>query len=204
MLKLYDATFPGTRGSRVRWLLEELAVPYDVAPVDVARGEHKAEPYLRIHPHGLIPAMDLGEQTLIESAAICMQLADLFPDRGLAPPLGTPARAAWYQWIVYAAATLDGPMVGWVLNTLVLPEARRRTDPIAHGQAVWRVAAPFVERALIGHTWILGDTFSAADVVLGYDVTIASRLGVLGGYPAVGAYAARLMARPAFQRVYEP
>lgn len=202
-MKLYDANFPGTRGSRVRWMLEELAVPYEVTALDPSLGEHKRDEYRSVHPHGLVPAVEIDGQTLIESAAICMHLADRHPERGLAPALGTPERAAWYQWIVYAAATLDGPLVGWVLNALVIPEARRRMEPVMHGHEVWRVAAPFLERNLTGRTWLLGDVFSAADVVLGYDVVIASRLGALGEYPAIGAYAARLMTRPAFKAVYD-
>jgi len=202
-MKLYDANFPGTRGSRVRWMLEELGVPYQVEALDAAAGEHKRDPYRSVHPHGLIPALEIDGQTLIDSAGICMHLAVLRAARGLAPPLGTPDRAAWYQWIVYAAATLDGPLVDWVMHALVLPEARRRPEPVAQGHAVWRVAAPFLERSLTGRTWLFGDTFSAADVVLGYDVVIASRLGALSEYPAIGAYAARLMTRAAFRTVYD-
>ena len=87
-MKLYDAVFPGTRGSRVRWMLEELGVPYEVAPLDPMKGEHKRPEYLQIHPHGVIPAVEIQGTPMIESAAICMQLADTHVDLpwGRAPP----------------------------------------------------------------------------------------------------------------------
>jgi len=201
-MKLYDATFPGTRGSRVRWMLEELGVPYEVAPLDPMKGEHKRPEYLQIHPHGVIPAVEIQGTPMIESAAICMQLADTHADRGLAPAPGSPERAAYYQWIVYAVATLDEPVVGWIMNAQILPEPARRPEAVEKGKKVWAIAAPFLDRSLTGRTWILGDQFSTADVVIGYDLAMAARLGGLEGHPALGAYVGRLTARPAFQKAY--
>jgi glutathione S-transferase len=92
--------------------------------------------------------------------------------------------------------------VGWILNAQIFPEDRRRPEPVERGKKVWAIAAPFLEKSLGGKTWILGDRFTTADVVLGYDVGVAARLGGLEGFPELGAYMGRLGARPAFQKAY--
>lgn len=201
-MKLYDAIFPGTRGSRVRWMLEELGIHFDVVTVDPTKGEHKAPEYLARHPHGLIPAAELDGESLIESAAICMQLADKHPEKGLAPALGTAERARWYQFIVYAVATLDEPMVSRLFHTALYPEPKRDPKVVEKADKVWAHAGPFLERSLTGRDFLLGNVFSAADVVLGYDLVMASRMGLLADCPNLQKYVARLMEREAFKRVY--
>jgi len=201
-MKLYDGPFPGTRGSRLRWMLEEIGAPYESATVNFSKGEHKTPEYLAIHPHGVVPGFELDGQHLVESAAICLQLADLHPERGLAPPVGSPERALYYQWIVYAPATLDDALVGRIFHTVFLPAERRDPAKVATGDRVWAAAAPFLSRALGDGEWLLGERFSAADVVIGYDVRMANAMGMLADYPALQAYLARLAARPAFQRVF--
>lgn len=201
-MKLYDAPFPGTRASRVRWMLEELGAPYEIVTINPMKGEHKQPEYLALHPHGVVPAMVIDGQNLIESAAMCLQLADLYPAAGLAPPVGTTARAHYYQWMVYAPATLDDPLVARIFNTVFLPEPKRDPAKVANADRVWATAAPFLSRALDEGPWLLGDHFSAADVVIGYDVRLAGGMGMLAEHPTLGAYLERLAARPAFQRVF--
>jgi glutathione S-transferase len=112
-IKLYDADFPGTRGSRTRWMLEELGIPYERAAIKASQGEHRKAPYAPdIHPHGLVPAAEIDGTVLIESAGICMQLSDMHPEKNLGAEVGSLERARWYQWITYAAATLDEPSAG--------------------------------------------------------------------------------------------
>ena len=89
-MKLYYA--PHTRASRPRWLLEELGVPYELVRVDVAHQENRQAPYLLINPLGHVPALVDGDMTIIESAAICMYLADKFPEKKMAPAVGSPPR----------------------------------------------------------------------------------------------------------------
>lgn len=200
--KLYDGPFPGTRATRVRWMLEEANAPYDLAPLDFRAGEHKKDAYLAIHPHGLVPAAQLGGAPLIESAAMCLHLADLHPAAGLAPEVGTISRAYYYQWITYAVATLDPALIPAILNAVVLPAERRDPSKVEAGRKVWDVAGPFLEKSIDGKTWICGDGFTAADVVLGYDVTMARQLGWIAEGSALAGYAGRLSARPAFQKAY--
>lgn len=202
MIKVYDAPFGGTRGSRVRWILEEVGAKYEHVPVDVRTGEQRSPEHVARHAHGLVPAVDVDGQRLIESAAICMHIADLFPAAKLAPAVGTAERAQWYQWIVYAPATLDEASIGYLFHTKILPPEQRKTEPVERGRAVWSVAAPLLSRTLEGREFLVGNQFSAADVVLGYVAGVAARTGLLEGHPTLGAYVQRLSSRPAFKKVF--
>jgi glutathione S-transferase len=205
-ITVHDAPFPGTRGSRVRWMLEELGVPYSLAPVDLSKGEHKRPEYLEKHPHGKVPAVSASledtQLVLIESAAICMHLADTHPQQNLAPAPGTHYRAFWYQWIVYAVASLDEALVPMLFHTALLPADERKAEPVEHGKKVWAAAAPFIARAVDGRQWLLADHFTAADVVLGYDLHLAQQMSLLAEHPPLAQYYARLAARPAFRKVF--
>jgi glutathione S-transferase len=83
-MKLYFA--PRTRAVRPRWLLEELGVPYELVKLDPSKQENKTPAFLALHPFGEIPVLVDGDVTLFESAAICLYLADRFPEKNLAPP----------------------------------------------------------------------------------------------------------------------
>src|SRR5262245_31306553 len=124
MLKLYYAS--QTRAGRPRWLLEEIGTPYELVRLELAKSDQKKPAYLKINPNGTVPALVDGDLALFESAAICQYLADKFPDKKLAPPVGTPARGRYYQWIHYAMSALEPPLVTIFQHTMMLPEAQRK------------------------------------------------------------------------------
>ena len=198
MLKLYYA--PQTRAARPRWLLEEIGAPYELVTLDLSKGEHKKPDYMKIHPHGAVPALVDGDLALFESAAICMYLADKFPDKKLAPPLGTPARGLYYQWMLYSMATLEPPVLEVFLNTVMLPEAERSAAAVEKARTNFAAVAKVLSNALTGRDFILGEQFSAADVMIGSTLAWAGFMGLLADHPALQAYAKRLSERPAFQR----
>lgn len=186
---------PSTRSTRPRWVLEELGVPYEVVQLDPAKGETKSAEYREIHPLGHVPALKDGEQVLVESAAICMHLADRFPEKGLAPKPGSAERGRYYQWILFAMTTVEPPLV-----TIFENKIGRRTHPpeaLEAAQARLKEVAAVVEAALGDNPFILGQDFSAADVVLGATLAWGLRMKVLDGFPRISAYAARLVERPA-------
>lgn len=186
VVKLYWAR--RSRGDRPRWLLEELGVPYELIRLDLGRREHKSPEYLRVHPLGLVPALVDGERVILESCAICLHLADRFPERGLAPPPGSDDRGTYYQWMVYAVATMEPPLARFA-------ESR---DP--HARAQFDEAARIVSMVVAGRRWLLGETFSAADIMIGDELLWARSLGWLESHPELVAYLSRLEERPAFQR----
>ncbi|MCK6544916.1 glutathione S-transferase family protein [Myxococcota bacterium] len=198
MLKLYFC--PRTRSTRPRWLLEELGVPYELERVDLAKGEHKRPEYLAIHPHGVVPALVDGSTVLIESVAICLHLADKFPEKGLAPAVGTPARALYYQWMVYAVATLEPAIVQYYANTVAKGEDDRDPDDAREAKQKVDTIAAVLVKALNGRAFIVGDTFTAADVVLGSMLGWAKSMGLLKDHPRLEAYVKGLTERPAFRR----
>jgi len=93
MLTLYYS--PQSRAIRPRWLLEEIGVPYELKRLNLQAGEQKKPGYLKINPNGTVPALVDGDLALFESAAICQYLADKFPEKRLAPPVGTPERGRY-------------------------------------------------------------------------------------------------------------
>jgi glutathione S-transferase len=196
-MKLYFA--PQTRAGRPRWMLEELGVPYELVQLDLAKGEHKKPEYMKIHPHGAVPALVDGDLALFESAAICSYLADKYPEKKLAPPVGTPARGLYYQWMHYAMATVEPPLLQTFLHTVMLPEAQRKPEVVEEARKQWQDVARVLSQALAGKTWILGEQFSAADVMIGSCLVWAGFMGMTSGFPELEAYVARCSARPALQ-----
>ncbi len=199
-MKLYYAA--QTRATRPRWLLEEMGVPYTLVRLDMSKKEHKSPAYLSIHPHGQLPAFQDGDLTLFESAAICAYLADKFPEKNMAPTIGTPERGLYYQWLIYSMATLEPPIVQVILHTVMLPEAQRSAAQADEGRKNFAVVAQVLEKALSGKQFLVGDRFSAADIMIGSTLGWAQMLGMLGGHPVLEAYVGTLAARPAFQRAH--
>ncbi len=193
MITLYYNRF--TRATRVRWMLEELAVPYDLVRVDLTKGEHKAPSYLERHPLGKLPAIVVDGKPMIESLAIVQFLASHFPEKGLGP---SPENATdYYTWMVYAQVTLE-PEVG--TYSYSSNERFGRLDPAAAEKAkteLRRLLVP-VEQLLSGRDYVAG-SFTAADVVMGGVLTWAASMGLLEGFPALNAYVGRIVPRPAFR-----
>jgi glutathione S-transferase len=200
-MKLYYC--PQTRAGRPRWLLEEIGEPYELARIDLKKGEHKTPDYMKIHPHGAVPALLDGDLALFESAAICMYLADKFPQKKLVPDVGTPARGLYYQWMLYSMATLEPPVLAIFLNTIMLPEAERSAAAVEKAKTEFAAVARVLSNALAGRTFILGEQFSAADVMIGSTLGWAGMMGLLGDQPTLQEYVKRLTERPAFQRAQQ-
>ncbi|ADO68403.1 glutathione S-transferase family protein [Stigmatella aurantiaca] len=200
-MKLYF--YQRSRATRVRWMLEELGISYELAPVDMMKGEHKQPAYLKVHPMGLLPAIEDNGFPLFESAAIVMQLADKYPEKRLAPAVGTNERGEYYQWILFAMTEAEQPISTIAQHTLFLPEADRSADAVARACKRFKAVAGVLEERLKGRDFILGNTFSAADVVLGGVLYFANIMRQLGDdTPLLKAYQERLMARPAAKKGY--
>ena len=189
MLMLHHA--PRSRSTGILWLLEELAVPFDVHHVDI-RG-NVAEEYRRIHPHKKVPALQDGDTIVTERAAICLYLCEKFPKAGLAPPIGDAQRAAFLSGLVYCDAVVDPCIAvraqGW------------DADPSGLSFGRFEDMALHLERRLERGPYALGDTFTALDTQLGCAVLWGLQLfNLLPDKPAFRDYLARVTARPAFQR----
>ena len=183
---------PRTRSSRVLWLLEEIGEPYELT--EIAGVERRSAEHLRRHPLGRVPALELGDgTTMFESAAICLQLADLYPAAGLIPPLGSSERALVYQWVVFAVAELEGPLFRWIS---ALGEGT--TESRAHDR--FTQAAVALESALNGGDWLLDARFTVADVMCASVLQGADARELLRPWPGLEAYVQRSESRPAHAR----
>lgn len=183
---------PRTRSSRVLWLLEEIGERYELT--EIAGNQRQSAEHLRRHPLGRVPALELGDgTTMFESAAICLQLADLYPAAGLIPPLGSSERALVYQWVVFAVAELEGPLFRWIS---ALGEGT--TESRAHDR--FTQAAVALESALNGGDWLLDAQFTVADVMCASVLQGADARELLGPWPGLEAYVQRSESRPAYAR----
>ena len=196
MIRLYHVPF--SRSLRVRWLLEELALPYELATRSFA--ELKRPEHLALHPLGKVPVLVDDDVVLFESGAIVQHLLERHGGGRLEPKPGTPERARHWQWFHYAEASVTPPLGLIVRHSVLLPESERIPSVLQLAQSeAQRVLAP-VERTLAGRSWLLPE-FGAADVMMGYSVKLASLLRLLGeATPNLVAYLARCEGRPAYQR----
>lgn len=199
-MKLYHSQF--TRSGRARWLLEELEVPYEIGRISFREGQHKTPEYLDIHPHGAVPALVDGDLKLIESSAIVLHLADKFPDKHLAPPLGTDERAMYYRWLVYVPATVDPVLETLTIQLRFTPEDKRDQGLIDQAKRKLVHIVSVLEGAVGGRSFVVGDSFTAADIVVGSAIAWLAFLGMLGDYPKLATYFAGLQERPAFKRAH--
>jgi len=196
-MKLYHSS--QSRSVRPRWLLEELGVPYDLVSLDMAKKEHKSAEYLKIHPHGVVPALVDDNIVMFESAAICLYLADKYPDKNLAPTFGSADRAAYYQWMVYSIATLEPPVLQVFLHTVMLPEEQRSAEIAQNAREQFKDVARVLTQALRGKEYLVANQFSAADVMIGSTLAWSHFMGLLNDQHSLEAYVKRLTARPAYQ-----
>ncbi len=189
-----------SRSARVRWMFEELGIPYTLERVSL--GADKSAEHLEHHPHGGIPALVIDGRSMIESAAMIFHFGDLHADKGFTPAVGTPDRAKYYEWVIYSVATVDPQLAAIFRHGYKLPEAQR--DPVAleNARRILATALAHYDRGLGDQPYFLGDSFSLADVGVGWDLNLASLFRLTGDHPRLEAYVKRLRERPAFQRAY--
>ncbi len=197
-ITLYFA--PRTRSGRVRWMLEELGVAYELKVVDIENGENDRVEYRRIHPLGEVPALVDDDVVVLDPTAICMYLADRFPDRKMAPAIATPERAAYYQWLAMASSTVE-PIVQTIFDaTVTSPDPVTSPPILAAAMKRWRDVAKALDVAMTGKAYFAGERFSAADVILGSILNWASQMDLLEDYPDLKSYAHYVTSRSAYKK----
>jgi glutathione S-transferase len=190
-------THPMSRGRIARWMLEEVGEPYRTERLEYGT-TMKAPEYLAINPMGKVPAVRHGDTVVTEAGAICAYLADAFPQAGLAPPSGDQRRGAYYRWMFFAAGPIEGAMAARGLGVQVAPEQKRMTGWGDLGDLM-----NGLETAIAGRDYVLGDTFSAADVYFGSHIGWGMQFGLIERRPIFERYDERLQNRPAAIRARE-
>lgn len=191
-LTLYHAS--PSRSSVVLWMLEEAGEPYDVELISLSKGENMKAGYLAVNPMGKVPALVHNGVAITEAAAICTYLADEFPDNKLAVPPGTPRRGVYLKWLFFGPSCVEPAIVD---RAAPRKEAARR-GMLGYGDfdTTMNVVADAVNKA----TYLMGDQFTAADVVIGSGLRWGMLFKMIPERKEFVDYVARLTEREAFQR----
>jgi len=194
MLTLFHA--PRSRSSRFIWLLEEIGAPYEIKRVAIARGDGSGagDP---AHPHPLrkAPALLHDGALVFESIAIALYLTDTFPAARMGPKLADPRRSDYLSLLAYYAGVLEPAFVSGFMQWSV---PRGTAGWVEHGEAMRHVLT-----RLEAGPWLLGDAFSATDVLYGSTFALFRGNPMLPESVALNAYIERCAARPAYARAQE-
>lgn len=187
---------PQTRSTSALNLLEELKAPYQIHALNMKAGEHRESAYLALNPMGKVPAIRHGDAFITEQVAIGIYLADLFPEAGLTPAIGDAMRGPYLRWYVFYAACFEPALVDKAL--------KRETGPIAMSPyGDFDMTVKTLVQQLEKGPWLLGDSFTAPDVLWGTALTWMTGFGLLDPVAPVKAYIDRWNARPSVKRVAE-
>jgi glutathione S-transferase len=186
--------WPKTRSTIVRWMLEEVGVPYAIELVDLTKGEQNTPAYRALNQIGKVPTLRHGKTIISEVSAICCYLADRFPQAGLAPAIDHPLRGPYLKWLFFAPGCIEPAVIH---KAMKWPDGPRGTIGWASYDDTIQVLADAVVNAT---PWLLGDKFTAADVVVGAQIRWGLQFATIPKHPAFEAYAHRLAERPALQR----
>lgn len=194
MLTLYYA--PQTRATGVRILLEELGAEYDLHVLNVRQGEQRTPDFLAINPLGKVPTIVHDGAVVTEQAAIYQYLADAFPERGLAPPIGGALRGPYLRWLAFYGASFEPAMVD---KHLKRDAGNAMMSPYGSVDAV----VDMLEAQLETGPFMLGERFTAADVLWGTALGWMLAFKLLPERPAFTAYAGRIAGRAVARKVSE-
>jgi glutathione S-transferase len=183
---------PYSRAASVVWMLEEAGVPYELRPVDIMKGAHKAPDLVALNPMGKLPILTDDEAVVTESAAIALYLADRYAYGRLAPRVDDKARATYLRWSLFAPSVIEpGAMAkqaGWAYKEVQAGWGSYETMLIA------------MESAIANRPYLLGDNFSMADVVFGGTLRFMLMFKMIEARRSFTEYAERLAQRPALQK----
>lgn len=185
---------PRTRSSGTLALLEELNAPYKLHALNMKAGEQRQDGYLAVNPMGKVPAILHGDALVTEQVAIGIYLADLFPEAGITPLIGEALRGPYLRWYVFYAACFEPALVDKAL--------KREPGPISmvpYGD--WKATLGAVTSQLARGPWLLGERFTAADVLWGTALTWMTGFGLIEAVPPIKTYIDRWNARPSVGKV---
>ena len=191
-LTLYHAA--PSRSSVVRWMLEELGEPYDLVLLSLAKEDQRKPEYLAINPMGKVPALTHGDAVVTEVAAICTYLADEFPHARLNIPVGDPRRGPYLKWLFFSPTCIEAA----VLDKAAPRKETPRRGMVGYGD--FDTVMDVVGKGVARGPYLMGDQFTAADVVVGSMLRWGMMFNLLPERPEFRAYVDRLEQRPALQR----
>jgi glutathione S-transferase len=194
MITLYHS--PQTRSGSIVWLLEELEVPYRTKIVDFRRADGTgSRDASNPHPHGKVPALVDGDETVFEGSAIALFLTDKYRTKKLGPAADDAQRGEYLSWLAYRPGVMEPAIL-----------SRRFEIKHVYGAMGWAPADEVEEelnRHLASRQYFLGDAFSALDILLGGALHFLMLAKMVKDTPVLQAYSARIIDRPAYRKMME-
>jgi glutathione S-transferase len=192
LITLYHS--PQTRSASIVWLLEELEVPYQTKVVDFRRADGSgSRDASNPHPHGKVPALVDGDETVFEGSAIALFLTDKYRTKKLGPAVGEPNRGEYLSWLAYRPGVMEPALI-----------SRRFEIKHVYGAMGWAPAdevEEVINRHMASRQYFLGDTFSALDILLGGGLHFMMMAKMIKATPVLTAYAARIIDRPGYRKM---
>jgi glutathione S-transferase len=187
---------PNTRSAGVRVLLEELGAPYELHVLNMKAGEQRGADYLKVNPMGKVPAILHGDALVTEQVALYIYLPDVFPKAGLAPALDDPQRGPYLRWIAYYGSCFEPGVVDHALKREPAPPSM---CPYGDYDTMLNTLVDQLRKG----PYILGERFSAADLLWGLSLRWMTGFKIVAELPEIMAYVGRISSRPSFARVTE-
>jgi len=201
MIRIHHAK--RARGARVIWLLEELGVPYEIVPVEFKPEVLKSASHMALHPLGQLPVVETDGVRFFESGAQVQYLIEKYGQGRLEPAIGTPERALYLQWFHFGEAGLAQWVSQIVRQRFGMPAEQQSSAILEDARTRLTQAIGVVDRALAGKSFICGDQFSAADIMVSYGIVMAKVTRELPEqFLEVAGYLERLKQRPAYVRAW--
>lgn len=185
---------PQTRSTGARLLVEELGVDVEIRLVNMKAGEQRKPAFLAVNPMGKVPALLHGDAVVTEQVAVLIYLADLFPQAGLAPRLDDARRGPYLRWMAFYAACFEPAVVDRAMKR---EPGAMAMSPYGDFDTVLRTLTDQLDDS----PYLLGETFSAADVLWGMALSWTTGFGLVPATPVIRGYIDRVMTRPAAVRV---
>ncbi|MDH3450937.1 MAG: glutathione S-transferase family protein [Gammaproteobacteria bacterium] len=200
-MELYGVA--SSRARRALWTLEEIGAEFTFHKVDVGKGEHRQPAFLAINPNGKVPVLVDGDLTLFESGAICNHIALQHPQAHLLPEPGSRDAALCQQWLFWVVSELEQPLWNMAKHRFVLPQELRLPAMLEVAAFEWRRPAEILAEHLTGREYMVGESFSLADIFVSHTLNWARGAKVDLRSDVAEDYLDRMLARPAFKRTLD-
>ena len=184
---------PHTRAGGTLALFEELGVDYDLHLLSLKAGTQRAPEYLAVNPMGKVPAIVHDGALVAEQPAVFIYLADLYADKGLAPPIGDPLRGPYLRWLVFYGSCFEPAIVDRAMK-------REPAPPSTSPYGTWEQVLDALTAQLAQGPYLFGERFTAADVLWGTALNWTTQFQLVPELPVIRGYIDRVLARPAMQR----
>ena len=191
-----------TRDCRPRWLLNELGIRYELRRIELFKGGGHTPEHLAKHPLGRVPVLEDGDVVMWESGGVVAYLAEKYGAGKILPDIGSPDRAYYFQWMFFAATSVE-PVATRLYGAMRFGAGKPGSEERANdARADLTKLRPALDPVLERGPFVLGERFSAADIMLGTSLHWADKVGGLADAPPLKAYHDRLAERPAFQKTF--